>query len=107
MEREIRVTSDTNPLWPVQWRWYYYRAEVIQEWDLVWFHLVQAGTANVQNVSSPAIDLAGSCAPEDLVKHNIRLKTQRSLVYVQGEVLSTHHIVIASAHLYHSVNQKL
>jgi hypothetical protein len=38
------------------------------------FHFVKAGTSEMQNVPSPAVDLAGRRAPKDLVEHDIRLQ---------------------------------
>lgn len=39
----------------------------------MWLHLVQACARYAKRISPPTVDLSRSCAPKDLVEHDIGL----------------------------------
>lgn len=73
---KIENTCNTDPLRPVQRRWYDVGAKIIQERYLMGLHLVETGGPKMEKISPPSIDLTSRCAPKHLVEHNIRLTNQ-------------------------------
>ena len=55
--------------------------EVIEEWNLMRFHFVQARCREVESIPTPSIDLTSCRSPENLIEHHIRLRKRKTYEY--------------------------